>query len=465
MAQANVKRRRAPVVTHEGAPAKRIGNEAQLRRSVMSCLLWEDEFYENGQSIAQRIAEGVAGVPLEVAASIAIEAREQMHLRHVPLLVVREMARQGGRIVGDTLARVIQRADELPEFLALYWQDGKVPISAQVKRGLALAFQKFDAYDLAKYDRDRAVKLRDVMFMVRPKPKDEAQAATWKALVDGTLPAPDTWEVALSGGANKLEAWTRLLTERKLGGLALLRNLRNMQDAKVPETLIREAIADNKFARVLPFRFIAAARYAPTMEDALEAAMLRALTDAPKLPGKTALVIDHSASMLAKLSAKSDMTRFEAACGLAILLREVAESVDVIAYSMPAPAYQTTGYLPDFQAPIQVHPERPALALVPARHGFALRDALDKATCWYGTNTEDGKKLADSRGYDRLIIITDEQSHQALSNPKGKGYVVNVASAKNGIGYGAWHHIDGWSESVVRYIQAAQATVRTSTSA
>jgi len=37
--------------------------------------------------------------------------------------------------------------------------------------------------------------------------------------------------------------------------------------------------------------------------------------------------------------------------------------------------------------------------------------------------------------------------------PKGLGYVINVASFKNGIGYGKWMHIDGWSEAVIGYIR------------
>ena len=427
----NVKVRRPPVRTHEGAPAKRIGSEAQLRRSVMSCLLWESEFYESGQSIAERIAEGVASVPLETAAAIALEARERMHLRHVPLLIVREMCRQqGSHKIGDTLYWVIQRADELAEFVALYWSEGKEPLSKQVKRGLAQAFTKFSAYDLAKYNRDGAIKLRDVLFMCHAKPKDKEQAAVWKQLVDGTLPVPDTWEVALSSGADKRETWERLIAEKRLGGLALLRNLRNMQQAKVPEPVIKQAIVTNPFNRVLPFRFIAAARYAPTMEPELEQAMFRGLEGATKLPGHTALLVDHSGSMNEKLSAKSDMTRFEAACGLAMLLREVCTEVTMLAFSDNG-------------------------AVVPPRRGFALRDALTAAVRWGGTYTETAKQYIDGRtGYDRMVIITDEQSHQALSNPKGKGYVVNVASAKNGIGYGAWTHVDGWSESVVRYIQA-----------
>ena len=73
-----------------------------------------------------------------------------------------------------------------------------------------------------------------------------------------------------------------------------------------------------------------------------------------------------------------------------------------------------------------------------------------------GTNTETAKLLADREGYDRIIIITDEQSHQDISAPKARGYVVNVAPYEHGIGYGDWTHIDGWSEAVLAYIGAAE---------
>ena len=109
--------------------------------------------------------------------SVAVEAREKMKLRHTPLLLVREMARHPGhrQLVGATLERVVQRPDELAEFLAIYWKDAAVengrivtPLAKQVKKGLAAAFPKFDAYALAKYSRDGAIKLRDVMFLVTP---------------------------------------------------------------------------------------------------------------------------------------------------------------------------------------------------------------------------------------------------------------------------------------------------------
>lgn len=272
----------APIHTHEGARAKHINPELALRRSVMACMLWEGEFYEEGEAIAARISGLIAKVKPERVAAMAVEAREKMKLRHVPLLLVREMARLPSHRsrVAETLASVVQRPDELTEFLAIYWKEKKQPLSKQVKLGLAKAFTKFDAYSLAKYNRDGAIKLRDVLFLCHAKPKDDAQAETWKALVGGTLPTPDTWEVALSAGGpggDKKAAWIRLLSEGKLGALALLRNLRNMLQSGVGEAAIRAGILKMKTERVLPFRFIAAARYAVQFEPELEQAMFRCL--------------------------------------------------------------------------------------------------------------------------------------------------------------------------------------------
>jgi len=432
--------------THEGAPARRISPELQLRRSVLACLLWEGQFYEDGVAIAGRIAEVVPKVEAERVAALAVEAREAMKLRHAPLLLVREMARHKTHraLVAETLARVIQRADELAEFVAIYWQNGRAPLSAQVKKGLAAAFTRFDEYGLAKYDRAGTVKLRDVLFLCHAKPRDEAQAMLWKRLIAGELAPPDTWEVALSSGADKREAWERLLAERKLGALALLRNLRNMKDAGVREELVLEAVRGMKTDRVLPFRFIAAARYAPQWEEALEQAMFgcvaghshpgqeKARMGHPKLGGKTILLIDVSGSMVAPLSHRSEMLRTDAAYGLAVLLREICEQVSVYSFSNE-------------------------LKRIAPRRGFALRDAIEASQPHQGTYL--GKALGEiDESYDRLIVITDEQAHDSVPSPKARGYMINVASYRNGVGYGKWTHIDGWSESVIEYIRELERT-------
>jgi hypothetical protein len=196
--------------THNGAPAWHISNELQLRDSVLPCVLWESQFYEDGVEIAGRIAELVPKVEAERVAALAVEAREQMKLRHAPLLLVREMARHQTHrgLVAETLERVIQRADDLCEFVAIYWKDERVPLSGQVKKGLAAAFPKFDEHQLAKYDHSGPIKLRDVLFLCHAKPRDDAQAGVWRKLIWGRLVVSDTWEgtlpVAGSGeGATK----------------------------------------------------------------------------------------------------------------------------------------------------------------------------------------------------------------------------------------------------------------------
>lgn len=419
--------------THEGAPARHIDPLAQLRRSVCSCLLWEQEFYEDGTEIADRIRNLVALCrPADVAA-LAIEARDSYKLRHVPLLLLRELARhpqRPHRLVSTAIARVIQRADELTEFLAIYWKDRKEPLAKQVKRGLAWAFHRFDEYHLAKYNRDNAVKLRDVLFMTHPKPKDDAESALWKKLAAGELAAPDTWEVELSAGKDKRETFERLIREGKLGYLALLRNLRNMVTAKCDEHLIRDAIRARKGAsRVLPFRFIVAARHAPQFEPALDEAMQATMKELERLPGRTFILVDNSGSMYMGLSGKSDLKRNDSAAGVAILAQGVAQDVRIFAFS-------------------------DVIREVPPRHGMALADALSRATAHGSTLLGAAVTHLNQMAYDRLIVVTDEQTQDVVPKPRpgARGYMINVASNKNGVGYDDWVHIDGWSDAVVRYI-------------
>ncbi|MGC1490976.1 MAG: hypothetical protein WA798_06340, partial [Candidatus Acidiferrum sp.] len=81
MVKMNVWKRMFPVRTHEGAVAQRVDVKTELRRTVLSCLLWEDTFYEKGNDIAKRIAELVAKSKPEDVAALAREARDKMQLR------------------------------------------------------------------------------------------------------------------------------------------------------------------------------------------------------------------------------------------------------------------------------------------------------------------------------------------------------------------------------------------------
>lgn len=455
---------------NEGTLVRVLNAEQELRRAVCSGMLWEDSYYESGEEIAHRITKLVANLPFHTVAALAVHARNDMKLRHMPLFLARLLARRptNGRAMGDLLVEIIQRPDELTEFLAIYWKDDpNQPLAKQVKLGLARAMNKFDEYALAKYNRDHAVKLRDVLFLVHSKPRDAKGRGTkvdaidkpgykrgevkrhaltlYNRLITGTMQQPQTWEERLSAGANKKDTFTAMLLDCELGPLALLRNLRNMVEAGVDEGLIRESIKAMKVERILPFQFITAARYAPRFEPELEGSMLRCLKDQTKLAGKTALIVDTSPSMwMAKVSAKSEMTRFDAAAALAILCREICEDVYIFTFN-------------------QIAHE------VPTRSGFALRDAMQatKGNASYG-----GLAVheANKRGYDRIIVLTDGEWHtpllpgqrlrpalEASPPPVSKlAYMINVSNTKNGVGYGKWTSLDGWSEAIVRYIQEVE---------
>lgn len=463
-----------PVTNHEGVRARHTTPYVELRRMTLAALLFEDTFYEGGGVQAAKVAELVTRCQPEDVAALAIECRDRMYLRHMPLFLIRELARVkgNGAIVAAALERVIQRPDELGEYLALYWKlptDSKAtgaktpmlpkrqPLSAGSKRGLARAFKKFNAETLAKYDRDNAVKLRDVMRLVHARPENfldaadaksfvwkttppqthkvkrhaEGQGAVWQQLINRTLESPDTWEVALSAGADKKTTFERLLREQKLGGLAFLRNLRNMVGANVDTALMRARFT-GPFKKVLPFRFLAALKHAPSMATELNDAMLRAAVDLPKLDGTTIVLIDVSPSMHAQVSAKSDITREDAAIGVAILAREICEHVRVFSFSTDV------GEVPTFR-------------------GLALVQPIKRAVESNGTLLGKAITAMNALPHDRLIVITDEESQDPVPAPKAKGYMINVATYGKSVTFGPWNHVDGWSERVLDFVRELEA--------
>jgi hypothetical protein len=434
---------RVEAVTHEGGrAAPRIDALAQLERQVATCLLWEPTFYEKGEDIAASIAAGVAEVVAKepkAIADLAVRARTEFKLRHVPLFLVRELARypEGRPFVADALAEVVRRPDELAEFLAIYSQGrtgrkvlGK--LSHQAMKGLARAFRRFNAYQLGKWNRDRAIKLRDVLFLVHAKPKDEEQAATWKQLVDGTLPIPDTWEVALSGGADKRATWERLVSERKLGIMALLMNCRNMVEAGCSLPLVGKAIREQaEGSWALPFRFLQAAKYAPALADALSDGLLKAASGMERLPGKTAVIVDVSGSMDVPISKKSQLTRWEAAAALAILCRELMDDCRVFTFSSHA-------------------------VEIPNLRGLSLSTAIGASQPHSGTQLLGAiETLIPHSKPDRVVVITDEQSHDGIPALIGmKGYLINVAPYAPGLSVeGGWARINGWSERCLDWMR------------
>lgn len=421
--------------TYEGAPAVSISAVQQLERSVMSCLLWEDTFYEDGELIVDRLRRLVQECPSAEVSRITIQAKQDMRLRQVPLLLARELARtkEGRKELKNVIPHIITRVDDITEILAMYFQQKKkhrepAKLPNQLKKYLGESFIKFDEYNLAKYNGGKkSVSLKDAIRLVHPMTKDLELSALWKRVLKDELATPDTWEVEISKSSNKMESWRRLLLEKKLGGLAMLRNIRNIREAGVNSKLIWKGIHEINAGKLLPINFISAATHNPQFEPIIEKKFLECFANKPKLGGETVILVDVSGSMDDKLSGRGELKRIDVACSLAMIGAELFENLRVFSFST-------------------------AVQEVPVRRGFALRDAIVSSQPHGGTALGAAvRTITQHLGKDiRLIVITDEQSNDPVE--QHKGYMINVASNKNGVGYRQWTHIDGWSDKVLSYI-------------
>lgn len=427
--------------TFEGAPAAPMSKFSELQRTVSACFLWEDQFYEDGVSIAKRIGDLCRDLPNDEVLGLALRLRKVDGLRHAPLMMAAACAAKRGSdpIVSKAIGKLISRPDEAGELMTLIAEiEGRditdlgkrTPSCA--RRGIAKAMRKFDGYQMAKYDRDAAVRLRDVLRIAHPTPKDEEQSAMWGHLLSGELESPDTWEVALSAGEGKREAFTRLLTTGKMPYLALLRNLRNMEQAGVDRDLVKDAVLARRGAkRVLPFRFIAAARACPSMEPCLDEAMQESVRYLPMLDGETIILVDVSGSMKQALSQRSDMRRIDAAAGLAVLTN--ASSARVFTFS-------------------------DHVVEAPRRAGMGGIDAIMASQPNRMTYLGQAVSQINQKPHDRLIVITDEQSADRVPAPVAeRAYMINVASSVKSVNFGAWTGISGFSENVFRFIEAHES--------
>lgn len=427
-----------------------------LRRLTLANLLWEDNAYVDGENVANQIAKLIPKCNPDEVASLAIETRKIQKLRHTPLFIAALMLKHEGykNLVSGVLEEVITRADMITDFLAIYQKvnDGKLkPLASSAKKGLAACFNNFSEYQFAKYDRDAAIKLRDAMFLVHPKPT-RGNKQLFKKIADRNLDTPDTWEVALSAGKDKKATWERLINDGKLGALAFLRNLRNMIEADVDHKVIRKGFKTIESQMLLPINFLSAAQHAPTFKADINEMMLRIYKNLPKLKGYSIFVVDLSGSMSSGISGKSDFNRKQVACAMAMLANELCEEVDI---------YLTAGNDGSSQ-------HKTVLLKNPSR-GFDLIDQILAQSSSLGGGgiftrqcLEYIQKDIKGKDVDRIMIFSDSQDCDRVNTtPKPfatNNYIVDVSAHEHGVNYkGLWTaEISGWSEHFLTYIAALE---------
>ncbi|MXS70083.1 TROVE domain-containing protein [Flavobacteriaceae bacterium W22] len=360
----NFLRKENKVVTnYEGAKAYTMTPAEELYSAVVTTGL-SNTTYEKGNERLTRIQSLIQKNDPEFVAKLAVYARKDMYLRSIPLVLTTELAKQtsGTDLVSRTVDGVIQRADEITELLAYYQLANERTdlkklnkLSKQIQKGLVKSFNKFDEYQFAKYNRKAEVTLKDALFLVHPKAKDENQQSIFNKIVNDSLETPYTWEVELSvlgqtkfadDAERKLafkNKWEELIFSNKLGYMATLRNLRNILEANISSDAMQKVcryLSDEKAVRnskQLPFRFLAAYRELKTIDSKYISSILEALEDAVLVSAKnikgfgfdTSVVIaaDVSGSMQQPVSPKSKVLLYDIGLLMSMMLQSQCKNV------------------------------------------------------------------------------------------------------------------------------------------
>jgi len=308
-------------VNKSGVVAFKMDEKEKLVTQVLTTFFGENKFYGNNDNEIINTIQSILEYDPKFIANLALFARNEFHLRSISHVLTAELAKsiQGKPFARKTIGKVVERVDDMSEILSYYINKYNKPIPNSMKKGLADSFLRFNEYSLQKYNgKNKAVKLRDILCLVHPKPKTNEQSDMFKRLLEDRLKTPVTWETELSAKGNTKEVWEQLINDNKLGYMAMIRNLRNIIKSgasnidKVYEFLgDEEKVLKNK---LLPFRYYSAYK-ALTSEglvsskviDTLEKAIKISTRNINKLQGKTLLSADVSGSMNSGISAKSDV--------------------------------------------------------------------------------------------------------------------------------------------------------------
>lgn len=334
---------------YEGGKAYSLNPEIELYTAVCTSAL-SPKFYMPDDG-TMRIRQLVSKVNPEFAAALAVYARENMYLRSVPLVLLVELARIG-KLKSETVGRAIQRPDEIYELLGYYQIANQRTgtkklnkLSAAIYHGIKQIFQsgKFDEYQFAKYDRKTDITFKDAIFLTHPKAQNPEQDKLFKKIIEGKLETPYTWETELSAKGNTKEVWEQLIDSKKVGYMALLRNLRNILQVGVSNIHI-EKVCDYlsnketvKKSKQLPFRFLSAYRelkkvgitLTPYILETLEKAITHSAANIKGYGLDTNVVIacDVSGSMQHSISEKSSVQNYDIGLILGMLLQSRCKSV------------------------------------------------------------------------------------------------------------------------------------------
>lgn len=432
-------RQEAMTVNAAGGPAHTISDEMNLVMTMLTSFV-EPQYYEGANAGLDRVRELAGTIDPAFSLKLAVYARQKFNMRTIPGVLVGEVIVQhpGTPGIRRAIRGVCQRPDDMANLIA-YWctrtkqRKGATKLPAALYHGLKLAFNNFNDYSLGKYQmKDKEWSLLDIINMVRPTPITK-NAKSLKSLIETGGFKVETWETQLSAsqGENKEKVWRDLVFERKLGYMALLRNLRSILHTKDIQTIEEacsqlvnnEAIAKSK---QFPYRFWSAwkelqneAGATEMVLPALSKAMNASAINVPPLP-RTAILIDTSGSMRSSMSSKSKATPVEVAAILAASLG-TQPGVGIIQFADRA------AYIP-----------HDPIGSIAGTCGL-ICNSIGQV----GHGTDMGTGIAALReSYDRIIVLSDMQTWRK------SGYGMRTDPEHELANYRKRHNCNPWVYSI-----------------
>lgn len=438
--------------------------KSKLVSQVLCSFFNEAKFYGDNSDEMQEAIKAVIKTDPRFVSNLAAFARREFNMRSVAHVLTAYLAHEpeGKPFARDTVKRVSVRGDDVTEIMAFYLATFGKPVPNALKKGVADVLEGFDEYALAKYKGEgKAVKMRDLLCLCRPTPKDVEQSALWKRCLENTLETPLTWETELSAHGNNAETWEGLIDSGKVGYMALLRNLRNIikaNPANIEKVYQRIENPDAvRKSRQLPFRFLSAYKAVSGIAgsralDALENAVEASTANMPRLSGTTVIAVDVSGSMCGKVSEKSDMTCGEIGLLLGLIANKICDNSIFFTFNTE-------------------------IKRIPVSHRSGILETVTRARCDGGTNMYLPFQAMLSNGIkaERCIILSDNECNSGGGYYCGRPVQALADEYRHNTGNNIWVHaidlqgygtqqfhgprtnmVAGWSEKVFQFIQIAE---------
>ncbi|MHA6764710.1 TROVE domain-containing protein [Streptacidiphilus sp. PAMC 29251] len=487
-----------PGLTHQGGAGYLRDAKSELFLLAVANFVGQDTFYESGGTRDDRYTTLVRELAVQDPAWTAALLgwlRGDANMRTAAIVGAAEFtkARLDANAPGlsrQAIDAALQRPDEPGELLAYWTSRYGRNVPKPVKRGIEDAVRRlYTERSLLKYDTDsKGYRFGDVIELVHPSPADDkpyqgdlfkhaidrrhnrdneipdrlrivrrraqlmaepvadrrgllASAASTEGTEGWLNGAGMTWE-ALAGwlqGPMDAQAWEAVIPS--MGYMALLRNLRNFDQAGVSGAVAQQVAAkladpaEVARSRQLPMRFYSAYRAAPSLRWswALEQALGHSLVNVPKLPGRTLVLVDTSGSMREAFSKDGTVMRWDAAVVFGIALGYRCAQADIVSFSDVWDGARY-GYGPNSGSAV---PSK-QFALTPGGSVLSEVKRWNEQGYFIGGGTDTtGAVQRHYSGHDRVVILTDEQANNHTSVDKALPetaplYTWNLAGYRTG---------------------------------